>query len=380
MNLTINTDPNRLVIAQRLGLGHKLLSIGIILMIFGIIPGFALYQSGTIATLTCAQEVDASVVCTDRATWFGAFPRTVRYERVELAYAQQARRFVSKTSRPALHLETPAGVAVFAALHDAEYVNFVDQINAFVQAPSPTPLVLRDPVNILGVALTAPIMLGLTFICWRLLWSRGSIASFDTQQKQVEVQADGVWRRRIHRVPFDAIVNVYASGQSTVYVTLTTDCASFLLAQLTTANSPDPSSAADTIVHTIDDWLAQHQVRPQPAENAPAAADLVEVCHPMLAYLLGHSHSAAVVMRGDRAYLNMDRIGGSPRDQRGLRGILATLERESPQDRDHLARLIAPELLAACHVDVQAAYRAANLQQRAAIDELLRSSRQQRER
>ncbi|HYF66088.1 MAG TPA: hypothetical protein VD886_24875, partial [Herpetosiphonaceae bacterium] len=140
MNVVITEDTDSLTIMQRYGLGYKLQRLFLLLLLGVLLPIYALYFSGTAATLTCAREAGAGIVCTDRLNWLGAFRRAWRYERVEQAYVPG--------NSPYLHLKTADGFARFSSIHHARYTRFADPVNAFVQNPAAGTVVMSDPINV----------------------------------------------------------------------------------------------------------------------------------------------------------------------------------------------------------------------------------------
>jgi hypothetical protein len=363
MNVVVTQDPQRLTITQRYTLGYKLKRLLPLLLFCALIPAPVLYFSGTSATLTCAREPVAGVVCTDRLDWLGSFQRGWRYEHVEQAYVP-AKLTPGRQASADLHLKTAAGTVKFSSVHQNAYAHGDRSINAFIQKPVAGELVVSDPVNVPAVVISAAILLAVFYFCLSMPLKIGMITIFDIGQDEVRLHGEGFWGATTLTLAIKTISRAYASGGELCGVYLTIPTKDVLICWFGEGSSADPAAAARDLATQINRWLP-HLRTASPA--APAPADLIEVGDPDLAYLLGYSASNAAVMYANRMHLRLDRMIATAEQKRNIRAALAPAPPRSAWPPDVLAR----ELVAICQVDVREAFNDASPRQRAALVRLL---------
>jgi hypothetical protein len=205
------------------------------------------------------------------------------------------------------------------------------------------------------------------------MWT-GSVTVFNAIKGEVRARDERFLGPKIRTLPLNAILNIYVYAQShSMYaVYLSTANARRLLCWFTTQNSLDPLARAELVARHIRDWLAPHQQAAGRRFAAPAPDDLVEVPDPLLAYLLSHSASAAVVSDDSGTFLRIDLLGGPPYRQRLLRQSLAALKAPGVSARRVMSTTSIYELISMCQVDVAAALKAADWHRRDALEEMLR--------
>jgi hypothetical protein len=365
MNVVVTEDSQSLTITQRYSLSYKLRRIFYLLLFNAALPAFVLYFVGTSATLTCAREAGAGVVCTDRLDWFGSFERGWRYERVEQAYVP-ARLTPGQQASAALHLKTAAGLVKFSSIHQRAYANFASAINAFIQTPVAGELVVSDPVNIPIAMICAGILLAVFYSCLALPLRTGLITIFDLRQGQIVLHREGFWRSRTSTLALTNILTADAGAGPPYSVSLATTGRDVLLCWFGDSSSAAPAAEARLLAARIKRWLPHlRMVNP----SVPPPTNLIEVADPDLAYLLGYSESNAAVVYANTMHLRMDRIIATADQKRNIRAALEPAPPRWAWTPDVLAR----ELVAICQVDLHEALDAAGPQQRAALVRLLGS-------
>jgi hypothetical protein len=364
MNVVVTEDSDTLTITQRYTLRYKLKHIGL-LGFWALVAALVLYFAGTSATLTCAPEAGAGVVCTDRVNWLGSFARGWRYEHVEQAYVP-ARLTPGRQASSDLHLKTAAGIADFPSNHQSAYANFASAINTFIQNPVAGELVVSDPVNVLWVMISAGILLAVFYRCLSMPLRTGMVTIFDLRQGRIWLRREGFWRSKTRSVPIADILTVEAGSGPPHTVALTTTGRDLLLCWFGDSPSAAPAAEARLLATRVNRWLPHlRTANPSP----PPAADLIEVADLDLAYLLGYSESNAAVTYANTMHLRMDRMIATAEQKRNIRVALEPAPPRSAWPPDVLAR----ELVAICQVDVREAFDAASPQQRAALVRLLGS-------
>jgi hypothetical protein len=370
MSVVVKQEPDVLTVTQSYGGRYKVIMLLVILLLGAPIPACLLYYYGLNASLVCGREAGAGVVCTDRVSWLGVSRSVTRYEHVQRAAVHLTTE--NKKNYRDLELVTATGPVVFGSDDHNGFAAAVDRINAFIQNPdAPRPAVSRpfDRTEVMtwGGLLLVMVFLGLVMLMWP-----GKVTVFDAGRGRVWLNSQGLLGLASRTLPLSAVINVYATPESKAHVYLTTANERRLVCRCDESAMLTFTVGASEVVQSVMDWLAPYQKAAHPRYSAPAAADLVEVLDPTLAYLLGYSRSGAALTQGTRTYLRLDVLGGIPWHQRAIRESLAGMKAaESPLDRA-LALLAFQELIAMCHVDVHAALKAASAQQREAIDTLLR--------
>ena len=365
MNVVVTEDSESLTITQRYTLGYKLTCIGLLLLFSALLPGMFLYFAGTSATLTCAREAEAGVVCTDRLDWLGSFVRGWRYEHVEQAYVP-ARLTPGHQVSSNLHLKTAAGTVDFQSIHHTAYADFASAINAFIQNPVAGELVVSDPAHVPIVVISAAILLAVFYRCLSMPLRTGLITVFDLRRAEVWMRREGFWRSTIRAVPIADILTVEASAGPPYSVSLTTTGRDLLLCWFGDSSSAAPAAEARLLATRINRWLP-HLRMANP--STPPPTDLIEVDDPDLAYLLGYSESNAAVVYANIMHLRLDRLIVTAEQDRNIRAALEPSPPRSAWPPDVLAR----ELVTICQVDVREAFDDASPQQRAALVRLLGS-------
>jgi hypothetical protein len=372
MKVDVKHSPNVLIITQRTSAVQKAVLIFALLAFGGCLPGLKLFDTGTGATLSCAREAGAGVVCTHQMSWLGVFRRTTRYEHVQRAEIETTSN--ADGTYYDLKLISAAGSVVFGSRHDYGFIGALDQINALIDDPAAPPLAVRHPIDATGVVIWGGIVLIVIYMCLASLMWTGSVTVFNAIKGEVRVRHERFLGPKIRTLPLNAILNVYVSAEShSMYaVYLSTANVRLSLCWFTVQNSLDPMARAELVAGHIRDWLAPHHQAAGRRFATPAPDDLVEVPDPLLAYLLSHSASAAVVIDETGTFLRIDLLGGPPYRQRLLRQSLAALKVPGVSARRVMSTWSIYELINMCHVDVAAALKAADWHRRDAIEEMLR--------
>jgi hypothetical protein len=358
MNVVVTEDSESLTITQRYTLVYKLRRICMLLVFGMLLPAYALYFSGTSATLTCSREAGAGVVCTDRLDWLGSFRRGRRYEHVQQAYVP--------ADVPDLQLKTATGRVWFSSIHQDRYTRFVRPINAFIQNPAAGEVVMSDPINLKIVLISAAILLASFYRCLSMPQRTGLITVFDLRQGQIWLHREGFWRSTTRMLPISDILRAEAGPGPPHWVSLATIGRDVLLCWFGASSAAAPAAEARQLAARINRWMP-HLRMANP--STPPPTDLIEVVDPNLAYLLGYSESNAAVTYANTMHLRMDRMIATVEQKRNIRAALEPGRARSAWPPDVLARA----LVAICQVDVREAFDAASPQQRTALVRLLGS-------
>ncbi|HYF63599.1 MAG TPA: hypothetical protein VD886_12345 [Herpetosiphonaceae bacterium] len=361
MNVEAKQVGTSLLVTQYHTLGYKLFGIFSIIFFLGGFPALIIHPDIVDASLTCAREAEAGMVCTARTTWLGFAPGGARFEGVTGARAAKGE----------LLLETARGTARLDSYGPGSLKSHAAAINAAIQQPGAGRVVLREPIE---WGWTAPLLAWLAVVlamCLSMLFSTGSITVFDAGLGLVRLRSEGLFRAHIRELPLADVLNIYAPWEAAPSLYLVTPTKEIPICWFSRFNSAKPQARAGQVAKFILAWLDRNRQQ-HPARSTPAERDLALIADEDLAYLFGYALLPIAVRRDGRSYLRMDLMGGDKWFQSNLREELEQ-PRQPPINANsrERAKYWAKRMIYRCHIDADRALAEAPPERQATLAAIL---------